>query len=130
MPGIIIPGFGCLDFVGEYQPGDPAPTDYNDWHAWAEVQDAAGLRQVRCACCSKLKYPQEFSDHVLVSTAFHVHTGKKVFVETSDPICLTCFPKVNSEINAKFIRPKPRGNPDEQAQPVPNGNPTKRRRRK
>jgi len=52
---------GWLTFEGDYKPGDPPPKGYNDWHAWAEVQEKAGLRQVQCSRCSKWNYPQEIA---------------------------------------------------------------------
>jgi hypothetical protein len=44
-----------------YKPGDPPPDGYLNWHAWAEVQDKAGLRQKRCSRCGLWKFPQELS---------------------------------------------------------------------
>jgi hypothetical protein len=44
-----------------YKPGDPPPGGYLNWHAWAEVQDKAGLRQKRCSQCRLWKFPQELS---------------------------------------------------------------------
>ena len=50
-----------IDYTPDYQPGDPAPEGYLDWHAWAAVQHRAGLRQHRCSACGKMHYPQEDS---------------------------------------------------------------------
>jgi hypothetical protein len=44
-----------------YKPGDPPPGGYLNWHAWAEVQDKAGLRQKQCSRCGLWKFPQELS---------------------------------------------------------------------
>jgi hypothetical protein len=44
-----------------YKPGDPPPGGYLNWHAWAEVQDKAGLRQKKCRQCGLWKFPQELS---------------------------------------------------------------------
>ncbi len=49
----------CILFSPEhYKAGDPAPSGYLDWHAWATAQHRAGLRQVRCSD-GKWRYPQE-----------------------------------------------------------------------
>ena len=48
-----------VDYEPDYKPGDPPPTGYLDWHAWASVQHKAGLRQFRCSECGKMHYPQE-----------------------------------------------------------------------
>lgn len=50
-----------LTVTGTYKPGDPPPSGHNDWHAWAEVQHKAGLRQQRCGICSRFKFPQEIA---------------------------------------------------------------------
>jgi hypothetical protein len=44
--------------TGTFKKGDPPPDGYMDWHAWAEVQYKAGLRQNRCRC-GKWLFPQE-----------------------------------------------------------------------
>jgi hypothetical protein len=44
-----------------FKPGDPPPEGYLNWHAWAEVQDKAGLRQKQCSRCGLWKFPQELS---------------------------------------------------------------------
>ena len=52
---------GWLSMCGDYEPGDPPPTGYNDWHDWAKVQLKAGLRSVRCDQCGRYKFPQEIA---------------------------------------------------------------------
>lgn len=47
--------------AGDFKPGDPPPTGYNDWHEWAAVQTKSGLKQVRCGRCSLWKFPQELT---------------------------------------------------------------------
>jgi hypothetical protein len=48
-----------LDIMPVFQPGDPAPSGYLEWHEWARVQLKAGLRQKRCRGCGLLRFPQE-----------------------------------------------------------------------
>lgn len=50
---------GHVDIIPIYQAGDPPPTGYNQWHAWAEVQYKAGLRQAPCTGCQRWFFPQE-----------------------------------------------------------------------
>lgn len=60
MPCIHVPGLNAIITVaGEYKPGDPPPKGYLDKFEWAQVQEAAGLKQVRCSSCSLWCYPQE-----------------------------------------------------------------------
>lgn len=49
----------CLLVGKKWKAGDPPPSGYLDWHEWAGVQHRAGLRQLRCADCGKLRFPQE-----------------------------------------------------------------------
>ncbi len=49
-------------YQGVYRKGDPAPEgDYRAWHAWANVQHKAGLRQSRCGRCGLYWFPQELN---------------------------------------------------------------------
>lgn len=49
----------CIHFSPDhYKAGDPPPSDYLSWHAWATAQHRAGLRQRRGAD-GKWRYPQE-----------------------------------------------------------------------
>lgn len=96
MPDLFIKDFGgkgttVLSFTGTYKPGDPPPTGYNDWHAWAEVQGKAGLKQTKCGVCLLWKFPQELSDRTIVSEvrAKAKKHGGKVAKKTS-PACLKC----------------------------------------
>ena len=43
----------------DWLPGDQPPELYLKWHAWAEVQYRAGLRQRRCPHCGLWRFPQE-----------------------------------------------------------------------
>jgi len=44
----------------EFKPGDPAPTGYNDWQEWADVQEKAGIHQELCPTCYRWLHPQEW----------------------------------------------------------------------
>lgn len=48
-----------LDGEVGYKKGDPAPAEYLRWHAWADAQYKAGLRQSSCSRCGKWHFPQE-----------------------------------------------------------------------
>lgn len=50
-----------LDGAVAYRKGDPAPEGYSAWHAWADVQHKAGLRQSRCGRCGLYWFPQELN---------------------------------------------------------------------
>lgn len=52
-----------IDNHQTFKAGDPEPTDYIDWHDWARVQYAAGLRQRRCPRCQLLQFPQSMGTH-------------------------------------------------------------------
>jgi ribosomal protein S27AE len=52
-----------------YKPGDPRPDGYLNWHAWAEVQDKAGLRQKRCNRCGLWRFPQELNGRACMQCA-------------------------------------------------------------
>lgn len=93
MPGINIGRFGHLDFVGTYKPGDQPPTGYNDWHAWADVQHKAGLRQAQCPHCSLWKYPQELSETVAEWTCEDKRGRKRKF---RGRVCKVCDGKASA----------------------------------
>lgn len=99
MPGIVI-GKGrnrtCLDFVGDYKPGDMPPDGYCDWFAWAEVQEKAGLKQERCAKCGLFNFPQELHRTDLVQTTVY-RTKADAMAERNpvvrtvrESVCLKC----------------------------------------
>lgn len=52
-----------LDCTDKFKPGDPAPSGYMAWHAWADVQYRSGLRQKRCRGCGRFLFPQEVEGH-------------------------------------------------------------------
>lgn len=93
MPDSIVRAGGTTFIVTEqsgWKPGDKPPSsehDYLGWHAWAEVQHKAGLRQVACGGCGRWKYPQELSPDRQRWTA-RTTAGKKI--EVTDPLCLKC----------------------------------------
>lgn len=78
-----------LTYGGDYKPGDPPPTGYTDWHAWADVQHKAGLRQKQCGRCSRWKYPQELSGLVDVGFASKTKCGP-ANVRIESPVCIQC----------------------------------------
>ncbi len=43
MSTIRIPN-GFLTLSPDFKPGDPEPTGYLEWHAWAEVQHKSGIK--------------------------------------------------------------------------------------
>lgn len=47
----------------DFQPGDPPPTGYMEWHNWARTQYRAGLRQLQCIGCGRWLFPQEVRQH-------------------------------------------------------------------
>jgi hypothetical protein len=87
MPGVIIPGFGCLDFGDEYKPGDPPPSGYCDWHEWADVQAKAGLEQQKCGGCGLWSFPQELSGKSVRGEGTKSDGETVVYYL---PICLKC----------------------------------------
>lgn len=53
-----------IDITPKFKAGDPEPTSYLDWHEWARVQAAAGLKQRQCKKCNKWRYPQDLKNGV------------------------------------------------------------------
>jgi hypothetical protein len=85
--------YGFLTFTPDFKPGDPPPTGYCDWHAWAEVQHKAGLRQVQCADCGKWNYPQELSAVVREEVVYKTKRDAKAGVNgtvVKRAVCLKC----------------------------------------
>lgn len=78
---------GIITVAGDYKPGDPPPSGYNDWHEWAAVQHKAGLRQKRCGRCVKWKFPQELSEQV---DEHEVETSEGNKWTERSPVCLAC----------------------------------------
>lgn len=70
----------------EFKAGDQPPTGYLQWHAWAEVQHKAGLRQKQCGRCGLWRYPQQLSTTIDKGT-LQCRKGP-VTVET--PVCTSC----------------------------------------
>lgn len=79
---------GLICHGKKYKAGDLPPVGYNDWFDWAKVQEKAGLRQVSCGKCGKVKYPQELSDKTIECKYRETKHGT-VFVKQS-PICTKC----------------------------------------
>lgn len=63
MPAKRKPEVVFLEGFDEPKPGDPAPSGYAHWHAWAEVQTKAGIHQRQCPGCGLWLFPQEFKSH-------------------------------------------------------------------
>jgi hypothetical protein len=77
----------CILDSGTHKPGDPPPEGYLQWHAWAEVQHKAGLRQKACGRCGLFKFPQELSEKIIKHKS-QTRTGRPVIVV--EPLCLKC----------------------------------------
>lgn len=98
MPTSIVRHGGTTFVVTEqscWKKGDqpPAePSDYLGWHAWAEVQHKAGLRQKQCGCCGGWWYPQEMSGKELVSYAERMRNKPRRFekVKIVSSLCKDC----------------------------------------
>ena len=82
-----------LTVTPDFQPGDPPPASYNDWHEWARIQYAAGLRQKRCAMCFKFCFPQELSGKTCVG---HAQRKDGSWATTAEPVCKRCDEKASS----------------------------------
>lgn len=76
-----------IDTTPAFKPGDPPPEGYREWHAWAQVQHKAGLRQVRCGFCSHYCFPQELSGETVRTQAT---TSRGLKVNQLWPICKKC----------------------------------------
>lgn len=74
-----------------YRPGDLPPEGYLQWHAWAEAQHKAGIRQVQCPTCGLWRTPQELSTREITST-LKDRKGHE-FVRSAFQ-CAKCFAKV------------------------------------
>lgn len=49
----------CLLVTGDFRPGDPRPSGYNDFFEWCRVQERAGHRMKSCSHCCKWWYDFE-----------------------------------------------------------------------
>lgn len=86
MADVRIAGF-IVTMSPDFQAGDPEPTGYLDWHAWAEAQHKAGLRQSQCGNCGRWRFPQQMSTR----EASHEYiTGRGKRVRISEFLCLKC----------------------------------------
>ena len=84
---------GVLTVTPAFQPGDPPPDSYNDWHEWARIQYAAGLRQKRCGSCGRFNFPQELSGK---TQAHHSQRRDGTRVTFVDPVCKRCDEKASA----------------------------------
>lgn len=89
----------------DWKPGDVFTgheSDYLGWHAWAEVQHKAGLRQRECGSCHRWKYPQELSDKYLPPTTLYRDKAMtKPFTVPGASLCLRCAPTSEVDRGAK-----------------------------
>jgi hypothetical protein len=74
-------------FTSNFKAGDPSPEGYLAWHAWADVQYKAGLRQAQCPTCGKWRFPQELSTREIESNYFDRRGRRYV---TRAFLCLKC----------------------------------------
>jgi hypothetical protein len=86
MAGVRISDF-LVTMTPEFKPGDPEPSGYLDWHAWAKVQHKAGLRQSQCARCCLWCYPQQMSTR---EVAYQAQTARGRRVRVSEFLCVKC----------------------------------------
>lgn len=86
MPEVTFSG-GSMLVGSPFKPGDQAPTGYLDWHAWAEIQHKAGLRQKVCGKCGLWRFPQEMSAETMRWTG---KTAKGIAARGLSPICNKC----------------------------------------
>lgn len=59
-------GNGIITYTEDYKPGDlppPRSAGYLKWHAWADVQRKAKIKQKPCRECGKWLTPQERDLH-------------------------------------------------------------------
>jgi len=76
-----------------FKPGDLPPDDYLGWHAWADVQREAGIKQAQCAHCAKWYTPQELSSEIHESHVTDSHGRPRVI---KSPVCSKCHETRNS----------------------------------
>ena len=79
----------CILEAGSYQPGDPPPEGYLQWHEWARVQVAARLRQQACPTCSLWKFPQELSTRTIEVFGSKTKHGPRTLIGIAR-VCLEC----------------------------------------
>jgi hypothetical protein len=89
MADVRIGGF-VVTMSPDFKPGDPEPVGYLDWHAWAEAQHKAGLRQAQCPGCNLWRYPQELSTR---EVAYEARTARGRRVRIAEFLCLECAAK-------------------------------------
>jgi hypothetical protein len=83
-------GVAILTEQSGWKKGDQPPAskhDYLGWHAWAEVQHKAGLRQTECGKCGRWQFPQELSGKTTTAEATR-RNGQKVKIVA--PVCNAC----------------------------------------
>lgn len=76
-----------ITIIPDYKPGDMPPEGYLQWHAWADVQIGAGLKQETCGMCGLWHFPQEMSGKIIESESRYRNGRKKI---ERSPVCLNC----------------------------------------
>lgn len=77
----------------DYRAGSLPPEGYLQWHAWADVQREAGIKQVECPTCGLWQTPQELSAH---KVAWTVKDRMGRHLEQSAFQCAKCAGKVGA----------------------------------
>jgi hypothetical protein len=96
----------CVLEQQSYRPGDQAPEGYLEWHAWAEVQHKAGLRQKQCGRCGLWRFPQQLSA-LVDSTEVTGLRKRRPFRRTLEaPVCNDCADKADSKTPNVAIEPR------------------------
>lgn len=83
-----------------YKAGSQAPTGYLQWHAWAEVQHKAGLRQKQCGRCGLWRFPQQLS----AATDKATLQSRKGPVTVETPICNDCGTQETQRAQARKVQ--------------------------
>jgi hypothetical protein len=96
-PDTTKPWSGHLLITPDYKPGDLPPEGYLQWHAWAEVQRKAKIKQVECPTCGLWRTPQELSTREL---RWEAQTARGKRVELSAFQCAKCFEKEAANVAA------------------------------
>lgn len=78
------------DNAGTYKPGDMPPEGYLQWHAWADVQRKAGIKQEKCGECGLWRSPQELAGKKIVHLQWVIMDGKLFERPTEYSICKQC----------------------------------------
>jgi hypothetical protein len=95
--------------ASNYPSGCAPPEGYIAWHAWAESQHKAGLRQRQCVSCGLWRFPQETCCGVLMSKQFSALVAMKsngqwiVAIDGAEPRTLGPFDSEDGANTARDI---------------------------